>query len=82
MKESDVKVAETVTKVESTTVTPVAPKKKFPVWAIVLIVIVFLCLCSGIACVASGFLATFNPSKNIEDAKRVQQLYDQQEQAK
>jgi len=78
MEESTVKVAETVTKVESTTVTPVAPKKKFPVWAIVLIVIVVLCLCSGIACVASGFLTTLNPSKNIDDANRVQQLLDQQ----
>jgi len=78
MEESTAKVAEPVTKVESTTTTTVTPKKKFPVWAIVLIVVVVLCLCSGIACVASGFLATFNPSGNIEDAKRVQQYYDQQ----
>jgi hypothetical protein len=78
MEESTAKVAEPVSKVESTPVTPVTPKKKFPVWAIVLIVIVVLCLCSGIACVASGFLATLAPNKSIDDANRVQQLIDQQ----
>lgn len=78
MEESTAKVAEPETKVENTPVTSVTPKKKFPVWAIVLIVIVVLCLCSSIACVASGFLVTLNPSKNIDDAKRVQQLLDQE----
>ena len=41
MEESTAKVEGPVSKVESTPVTPVTPKKKFPVWAIVLLVIFF-----------------------------------------
>lgn len=55
--------------VESTSVTP---KKNLPVWAIVMLVMLALCiLCFGIL-VVSGVLVTINPSKSISKARNTQ----------
>ncbi len=76
MEESTAKVAEPVTKVENTPVTPVTPKKKFPVWAIVLLVILALCLLSIGCFVLAGALVAVNPSKNISEARNTQRRSD------
>jgi len=52
--------------------TPVTPKKIFPIWAIVMLVILALfVLCFG-SLVLSGVLVTINPSKPISEIRSTQ----------